>query len=111
VNVCVEEPSAVVPLARVCGGLGRVISPFYPEVTLVANSMETVKAADFPFAGSLILPKLRPSDVPREFATSVSVGLRPSYESVPNRNEFEEQSLLRLSFPSQTRLRGNELSA
>ena len=41
-------------------------------MTLVANSIETVKAADFPFAGSLILPRLRPIDVPREFATSVN---------------------------------------
>ena len=28
-----------------------------------------------------------------------------SYKSVPNRNEFEEQSLLRLSFPSQNRVK------
>jgi len=39
-NVLVEEPDAGIPLVRICGGFGRVISHFYPENQIRISASE-----------------------------------------------------------------------
>src|SRR5262245_35598247 len=52
-------------------------------LTLVANSAKAPEARDNAPPGSPILPRLRPIDRLREFATSVTVGSTPNWTRPP----------------------------